>query len=542
MGKIRKVLAFVIAMVMTVALGVIVHADDAGSITVTNAEIGKKYELYKLFDATVSPSGDIAYSLPEGKNADAFFNNYFEIKNGNIIQKKNFTTDVLKTDEFKKWASSFGSLAGETIASSGTVTWSPIDYGYYFVKSEVGAVLSVDSANPAANVIDKNQTVTFDKNIVEGDNLVKANQAGLKIDVPFDITVNAKNYDGEEKIFEYVIYDTMDPGWTMKDAPVVKVGETTLDNSKYAISYKDKDDNATTTLADAEYFEISIPWTTNGTKDGDFLYQPNDKINVTYTAILDPEKAAFVNVGTTANLNTAQVKYYKGGDQPNQPSGDLGTKQTKTWETGLTIIKKDGEGNVLTGAQFTLTSTNGTKVSYVYEKKYVADAAGTYYKLKDGTYTAEAPNNDETHDSVYENTSEKYKLVEEAKVMGKDQNPATISSYVDDEGKVKFTGLGAGTYKIEETVVPAGYNKADDIEFTIGYEINYETLDITWNSNNDKVVPDGTTKLFDTTVVNNKGTELPSTGGMGTTIFYVIGGILVLAAAIILISKRRVQQ
>ena len=176
------------------------------------------------------------------------------------------------------------------------------------------------------------------------------------------------------------------------------------------------------------------------------------------------------------------------------------------------------------------------------EKKYVADAAGTYYKLKDGTYTAEAPNNDETHDSVYESTSETYKLVEEAKVMGEGQDPATISSYVDDEGKVKFTGLGAGTYKIEETVVPAGYNKADDIEFTIGYEINYETLDITWNSNNDKVVPDGTTKLFDTTVVNNKGTELPSTGGMGTTIFYVIGGILVLAAAIILISKRRVQQ
>ena len=130
-----------------------------------------------MFDATVSPSGDIAYSLPEGKNADAFFNNYFEIKNGNIIQKKNFTTDVLKTDEFKTWASSFGSLAGETTASSGTVTWSPIDYGYYFVKSQVGAVLSVDSANPAANVIDKNQTVTFDKNIVEGDNLVKANQA-----------------------------------------------------------------------------------------------------------------------------------------------------------------------------------------------------------------------------------------------------------------------------------------------------------------------------------------------------------------------------
>ena len=528
-----------------IAASVSAFAADAGSIKITNAETDKEYNLYKLFDATVAPDGAIAYKLPAGKDVtnDTFFNQYFEIKNGNIIKKAAFTEAVLKTDEFKTWATSFGTLKGTTTATAtGIVEWNPIDYGYYFVTSAVGAVISVDSANPHADIIDKNQTVTFDKNIVENNDLVKANQAGLDIDVPFDITVNAKNYDKEDKIFKYVIYDTMDNGWTLKAAPVVKVGTTTLAADKYTITYKTKAGEATSTISEAEYFEITIPWTSDGTKDGTFLYQPNDKINVTYTAKLDPAKAADVKVGDP-NLNTAQVKYFKGNDGPDTPTGDLGEKKTKTWETGLTIIKHDGDGSVLTGAQFTLTSTNGTKVSYVFEKKYVADEAGTYYKLKDGTYTKEAPNGDATHDAVYESTSQKYKLVEEAKVMGANQTPDTISSYVGDDGTVKFVGLGAGTYKIEETVVPAGYNKADDIEFTINYAItenkDFDKSAITWTSTNDKVVLNGTTHLFETTVVNNKGTELPSTGGMGTTILYVGGSILVLAAAILLITKRR---
>ena len=520
-----------------------------GSITVTNAEIGKTYELYKLFDATVGTDGSIAYSLPTGKPVDATdkFNTWFEVKNGNVIKKAAFTEDVLKTDDFKEWAQSFGTKVGSTVtATDGTIVFDNIEFGYYFIKSSTGSVLTVDSANPDATVIDKNQKVEFDKNIVltaasEGKDAVlgKVNEAGLNENIDFDITVTAKNYDGTDKVFKYVIYDTMDPGFSLIAAPVVKVGENTLASDKYTISYK-KGDASTDTVTEADYFEITIPWTNDGTKAGNFLYGANDKINVTYTAKLDPTKAASVNVGAAPNKNTADVKYFKGNDTPDNPSGDLPDKKTETYDTSVTINKVDGNNAALTGAQFTLTSTDGsTKVVYTRENKYEAADDGTYYKLKDGTYTSEVPNGSATHDAAYDSTTQKYKLTSTATVMGEGQTATTVASYVGADGKLTFSGLAIGTYTIEETVVPAGYNKADNITFTI----SFDSTDKTFSSDNNKVSLTGAaTNVFETTIQNQKGTELPSTGGIGTTIFYVVGSIMVVAAGVLLITKKRMSR
>ncbi len=556
MKKFSKILSVALLVALVLSLGVAsAFAADAGSITVTNAEVGAKYKLFKLFDATVAPDGAIAYSTTKTAaelEADTFFNQYFEVKNGNIFVKQGVTFDaaVLKSDDFADWAEDFGEqVLTEITADSATVEFSPVPYGYYYVTSNVGAVISVDSANPHADVIDKNQTVSFDKNIITLDDenkekLVKGNEAGLNIDVPFDLTVGSKRYDGEDKIYKYVISDTMDPGFSIKEGatPVVKVGGTVLEEGAdkgYTITYyKAKGGDVTTTLSEAQYFEITIPWTQDGTKDTDFRYDdPNAVINVRYTAILDPLKADKVSVGDIPNYNKAKVTFYK--DNSEHPTGETPEKTTKTWETSVTIIKHDGSNNILTGAQFTLSSTNGTKVSYVYEAKYEEDADGTFYKLKDGTYTSEAPNSDPTHNSVYESTTTKYKLVKEANILEQTQN-TSISAYVGADGTVTFSGLGQGDYKIEETVVPAGYNKAADIEFKIIFTISGDEEDPTGTfSTNNTVSLTAANNVFETTVINQKGTELPSTGGIGTTIFYVVGGVLVLAAIILLVTKKR---
>ncbi|CCW42474.1 Cell wall surface anchor family protein [Streptococcus agalactiae ILRI112] len=106
-----------------------------------------------------------------------------------------------------------------------------------------------------------------------------------------------------------------------------------------------------------------------------------------------------------------------------------------------------------------------------------------------------------------------------------DQSKATPYR-TDSSGTVSILGLASGTYKLVETKAPAGYNLMTDetpVELKLGAEGNQDTL------------------LVTSTVKNNKGTELPSTGGIGTTIFYIIGAILVIGAGIVLVARRRLR-
>lgn len=117
---------------------------------------------------------------------------------------------------------------------------------------------------------------------------------------------------------------------------------------------------------------------------------------------------------------------------------------------------------------------------------------------------------------------EYYKLVDGVVTWVEDI--ASADEHVSGEdGKVAaFTGLANGTYYLVEKTVPAGYNAIADTEVIIA-EHDYE-MD---NLSQEKIV------------VNNSGSELPSTGGMGTTLFYIVGGILVVAAVVLLVTKKR---
>ncbi len=104
-----------------------------------------------------------------------------------------------------------------------------------------------------------------------------------------------------------------------------------------------------------------------------------------------------------------------------------------------------------------------------------------------------------------------------------------------------WEGLDEGSYKIVETTVPAGYNKADDVEFKVSCAVpetvTAETDTATWSVADDSVTVNA--GALETTIVNSTGGLLPETGGIGTTIFYIVGALLVVGAAILLITKRR---
>lgn len=123
-----------------------------------------------------------------------------------------------------------------------------------------------------------------------------------------------------------------------------------------------------------------------------------------------------------------------------------------------------------------------------------------------------------------------------------------IEMTTGDDGKISFKGLGAGTYTLTETVTPAGFNTLAPVTITIDFtapaEVKDGTEKCTWamTSSDDEIVKisEGSTKgIFVTDVVNKSGSLLPSTGGIGTTIFYVVGAVLVIGAGILLVTKKR---
>ena len=113
--------------------------------------------------------------------------------------------------------------------------------------------------------------------------------------------------------------------------------------------------------------------------------------------------------------------------------------------------------------------------------------------------------------------------------VAKTGETGTVTAITTDAtGKFTIKGLDADTYYLTETAAPAGYNKlADPVTIFIGE-------DGVVNATDDN--PNGVTEVK---VLNQSGTELPSTGGMGTTVFYVVGGILVVGAVVLLVARKR---
>ena len=235
---------------------------------------------------------------------------------------------------------------------------------------------------------------------------------------------------------------------------------------------------------------------------------------------------------------------------PQYPIGETPDHKTITYTTELKITKVNGKNDILPGAEFTLTG-NGVNIVLIsgdfFRPATAEDAepqGGWYYLLLDGTYTQVEPKDDDpATEDVNEGNKEAYhqdfvKFVREdfAVVDSKKNTITNVKAFVDEEtGVLKFTGLGAGTYTLTETVTPKGFNTCDPIVFEILF--NSETK--TFSSSNNEIDLDIVNGVFTTTVINEAGSKLPTTGGMGTTLFYVFGGIMVLAAVVLLVTKKR---
>ena len=164
-----------------------------------------------------------------------------------------------------------------------------------------------------------------------------------------------------------------------------------------------------------------------------------------------------------------------------------------------------------------------------------------YWKLKDGSYTTDDPNTDGIDPDKYESTVTRYIKAVQTSAIHKSEN-VSYTATVGTDGILRFEGLSAGQYTITEIKSPAGYNL---LESPINISIDWTaptapSTDCTWGvtGNNSAIVDNGIVKI---TIENNAGAELPSTGGTGTAIFYAAGAILILAAVVLLVTRRRMR-
>lgn len=366
---------------------------------------------------------------------------------------------------------------------------------------------------------------TVEKKVIVNENDVSANAASIGDELTFTLTSKVPDLTGYAW-YKFVAVDTLSTGLTYKGVESIKIGDVTLtENAGYTVSQ----DGQTQTIR----FIFS-----------DFVdaeYTAGDAIVITYTATLNEQAV----VGTS-NDNTAKLEYsndpsytqdndYTDSDfGVNEPKGESANSTTETYTTSLTIQKQDGAGKALTGAAFRI-SGGGVKKVVTTGDVYVESTDGAYWKLTDGTYTTTDPNTDGIDTSKYASEDTRYAKEETTTIDGTLEN-VNVEAFVDENGQLTFAGLGAGTYTISEIVTPDGYNSIPDFTVTISFNANDKTFSAT-SSNSTSVSPNG--NLLSMIVVNQSGSTLPSTGGIGTTIFYVVGGVLVVGAGVLLITRKR---
>ena len=470
----KKLMAALLAVALLCAMAVPAFAADApGSITINNAVSGKTYNVYRILDIATHNDGYTGIVYKTNDKWSNFINStdvkskYFTaVGNDGVITVR----DDLNADDAKALAVSAKAWLGAHTditadATAITATSSTVN----FTNLELGYYLVVSSGwDEAVEVVCSLDTTKPD---------VEINEKNGKPTIEKKIVENSNTVENNTAgIGDYVqfqitvnVIDGQPSNYVIHDK--MSTGLTFVNTAEHPVVVN----VGSRTLTSTEYsFKDTI---TDGCtfelKINDNILQPNDVVTVTYYGQVN--SSAVINGD---NTNEAKLTYGTNGNST--------CEKTTTKVFGFKVFKHAGtdKTTLLAGADFRLYKTVGET---------------TYYAQFDsnGLLTGWAT---------------------EATASG-----VTITS--NNTGALVLNGLDAGTYYLEETKAPDGYNKL----------ITPVTVTI---SKEGVVSPAENGIVY---VSNNAGATLPSTGGMGTTLFYVIGGGLMVAAVVLLVTKKRME-
>ena len=505
MKHIKKLASLLLVLVMVFALATTAFAEEtAYSITINNSAKDHTYEAYQIFTGDLS--GTTLSNIVWGSGVSEAGQTAL----GDAAAK----AETLKTEaDAKAFAKAVAPYLTTAAGSANTVTdgkyvISGLAAGYYLVKDQDGSltgdndsyteyiiqVVGNVTATPKSDVPEVQKKV---KDINDSTDTTKTDwQDSADYDIgdsiPFQLKATLANNVSSYTTYKVVFHDTLSKGLTYNNDAKVYIDGT--ETNGFTVTATVNADGTTTLTVSCD--------------DVKALGAGNSSvITVEYTAKLN-ENAV---LGSAGNPNEVYLEYSNNPNKSEKGNNETGEtpKDVVIVFTYKTIINKvDSENKPLTGAAFKL-------------EKLI--------KGKDGaadTWT-------------------------------------TVKEFTVDETTTSFTfsGLDDGQYKLTETKTPAGYNTIDPIYFVIEatHDVTADAPTLKTlnayltdaNGNKQTEMKDGESVNIDlgtvdltagsitTTVVNKSGSELPSTGGIGTTIFYVLGGVLVLAAVVLLVTKKR---
>ena len=505
MKHIKKLASLLLVLVMVFALATTAFAEEtAYSITINNSAKDHTYEAYQIFTGDLS--GTTLSNIVWGSGVSEAGQTAL----GDAAAK----AETLKTEaDAKAFAKAVAPYLTTAAGSANTVTdgkyvISGLAAGYYLVKDQDGS-LTGDNDSYTEYIIQVvgNVTATPNSDVPEVQKKVKdindstdttktdwQDSADYDIgdSIPFQLKATLADNVSSYTTYKVVFHDTLSKGLTYNNDAKVYIGGT--ETNGFTVTATVNADGTTTLTVSCD--------------DVKALGAGNSSvITVEYTGKLN-ENAV---LGSAGNPNEVYLEYSNNPNKSEKGNNETGEtpKDVVIVFTYKTIINKvDSENAPLTGAAFKL-------------EKLI--------KGKDGaadTWT-------------------------------------TVKEFTVDETTTSFTfsGLDDGQYKLTETKTPAGYNTIDPIYFVIEatHDVTADAPTLKTlnayltdaNGNKQTEMKDGESVNIDlgtvdltagsitTTVVNKSGSELPSTGGIGTTIFYVLGGVLVLAAVVLLVTKKR---
>ena len=573
MKKARKLTAVLLSLVMLLALVVPASAAENYSITIRNDKEGHTYEAYQIFAGTVSSDaatdgetggpmlGDITWGsgvndashaeLLAALKADATIGALAGMQDAAdaaavaaALDEANAETAAAFADVVSDYLAAAPTGQTNTMAD-GNYIIQGLPAGYYLVKDQDGSlqgeadtatdyivqVLGNVAMEPKDSDIPTLEKKVYDEEFAvndeaktygEGYNDVADWNIGDR--VPFKLIGSIPDMDAYDT-YQYIFHDTISAGLRLDMASFDVYVAQEKNQDPVALGWAEIPAANYELTETADGFTLAI----DNLKEFPYVNGEGRKyILVFYDAVLNEDAV----IGLDGNPNTAYLEF------SNDPNGD-GTGQTEddkvivfTYELDGTKVDGEDETTKLEGAQFVLL--NGAKS----EAAVVVGGKVTEW-IKFGT---QADGTELEIPTTYEGWT----------ALAQQHTGLILTSAAD--GTFKIAGLDDGTYFLREIQAPNGYNLLeDDVQLVItGQEWDGDPatalrgLNMTFNVVDAEEVPTevegvlvgGTVGI---TVENNQGATLPETGGMGTTLFYIIGGLLVVGAGVLLVVRIRMK-